>query len=48
MIPLLKPLADDGWAVGLASSFILYTLLTRLFPARRRTLAPSPAESAPA
>ena len=48
MIPLLKPLADYGWAVGLASSFILYTLLTRLFPASRRTSAPAPAEGAAA
>ena len=28
LIPFLKPLADYGWAVGLASSLVLYTLLS--------------------
>jgi NCS1 family nucleobase:cation symporter-1 len=28
VIPFLKPLADYGWAVGLASSLLLYVLLT--------------------
>jgi NCS1 family nucleobase:cation symporter-1 len=28
MIPFLKPLADYGWAVGLASSFLLYAALS--------------------
>jgi NCS1 family nucleobase:cation symporter-1 len=28
LIPFLKPLADYGWAVGLASAMILYTLLS--------------------
>ncbi|MEV6212716.1 cytosine permease, partial [Kitasatospora sp. NPDC051914] len=27
LIPLLKPLADYGWAVGFASSLALYTAL---------------------
>ncbi|MFJ5217315.1 NCS1 family nucleobase:cation symporter-1 [Streptomyces sp. NPDC088354] len=35
MIPFLKPLADYGWAVGLAASLIAYLLLTRLAPDRR-------------
>ncbi|MFI1151689.1 NCS1 family nucleobase:cation symporter-1 [Streptomyces sp. NPDC020817] len=29
LIPLLKPLADYGWAVGLAASLLLYTALMR-------------------
>ncbi|MEU4032144.1 NCS1 family nucleobase:cation symporter-1 [Streptomyces anulatus] len=29
LIPFLKPLADYGWAVGLASSLLLYVALTR-------------------
>lgn len=29
LIPLLKPLADYGWAVGLVSSFVLYSALMR-------------------
>ncbi|MER6735793.1 NCS1 family nucleobase:cation symporter-1 [Streptomyces puniciscabiei] len=28
IIPLLKPLADYGWAVGLASALLVYTLLS--------------------
>ncbi len=28
LIPFLKPLADYGWAVGLASALLLYTLLS--------------------
>ena len=28
LIPFLKPLADYGWAVGLASAMILYTLFS--------------------
>ncbi|MDH6580589.1 NCS1 family nucleobase:cation symporter-1 [Kitasatospora sp. MAP5-34] len=28
LIPLLKPLADYGWAVGFASALLLYTLLS--------------------
>lgn len=34
LIPFLKPLADYGWAVGLASSLTLYTVLS--LDARRR------------
>ena len=37
LIPFLKPLADYGWAVGLASAVILYTVLTRAFPAEEET-----------
>ncbi|GAA4623408.1 NCS1 family nucleobase:cation symporter-1 [Actinoallomurus vinaceus] len=48
MIPMLKPLADYGWAVGLASAFVLYILLTRLFPATGRAVTPAPVEGAPA
>ncbi|MFJ5218502.1 NCS1 family nucleobase:cation symporter-1 [Streptomyces sp. NPDC088354] len=33
LIPPLRPLADYGWAVGLATSFVLYVLL--MWPARR-------------
>jgi NCS1 family nucleobase:cation symporter-1 len=29
LIPFLKPLADYGWAVGLASALLLHLLLTR-------------------
>ncbi|MEV0844817.1 NCS1 family nucleobase:cation symporter-1 [Streptomyces sp. NPDC049954] len=29
LIPFLKPLADYGWAVGFATSLLLYVLLTR-------------------
>jgi NCS1 family nucleobase:cation symporter-1 len=47
LIPLLKPLADYGWAVGLASAFLLYILLTRLFPATGRAMTAAP-EGAPA
>jgi NCS1 family nucleobase:cation symporter-1 len=32
MIPLLKPLADYGWAVGLGSALLLYTTLMRVVP----------------
>jgi NCS1 family nucleobase:cation symporter-1 len=35
VIPFLKPLADYGWAVGLAASFLGYLLLSRLAPGRR-------------
>jgi NCS1 family nucleobase:cation symporter-1 len=35
LIPFLKPLADYGWAVGLAASLVVYFLLTRLAPDRR-------------
>ncbi len=34
MIPFLKPLADYGWAVGLAGAMAVYTALTRLGPRR--------------
>lgn len=30
LIPFLKPLADYGWAIGLASSLLVYVTLTRL------------------
>ncbi|MEV7671922.1 NCS1 family nucleobase:cation symporter-1 [Streptomyces sp. NPDC088752] len=33
LIPLLEPLADYGWAVGLAASLLLYTALMRRGPA---------------
>ncbi|MCZ4123765.1 NCS1 family nucleobase:cation symporter-1 [Streptomyces sp. H39-S7] len=36
MIPFLKPLADYGWAVGLGSALILYTVL--MHPLLRRTV----------
>lgn len=36
MIPFLKPLADYGWAVGLGSALVLYTLL--MHPLLRRTV----------
>ena len=32
IIPFLKPLADYGWAVGLAASLLAYFLLTRFVP----------------
>jgi NCS1 family nucleobase:cation symporter-1 len=32
LIPVLKPLADYGWAVGLAVALGLYVLLMRVFP----------------
>ncbi|MCO6003665.1 NCS1 family nucleobase:cation symporter-1 [Actinoallomurus purpureus] len=48
LIPPLKPLADYGWAVGLASALLLYVLLTRLFPATGRAVTPAPVEGAPA
>ncbi|MEV6650893.1 NCS1 family nucleobase:cation symporter-1 [Streptomyces sp. NPDC051219] len=34
LIPFLKPLADYGWAVGLASALVLYTVL--MLPERSR------------
>ncbi len=34
LVPLLKPLADYGWAVGLTTSLVLHTALTRLVPPR--------------
>ncbi|MFF7215371.1 NCS1 family nucleobase:cation symporter-1 [Streptomyces sp. NPDC008238] len=34
LIPFLKPLADYGWAVGLAASLLVYALLSRLAPQR--------------
>ncbi|MFF6832747.1 cytosine permease [Streptomyces sp. NPDC012438] len=40
LIPFLEPLADYGWAVGLAASLLLYTALMR-----RGTAARSPARS---
>ncbi|MDF9816458.1 NCS1 family nucleobase:cation symporter-1 [Streptomyces sp. SPB162] len=36
MIPFLKPLADYGWAVGLGSALVLYTVL--MHPLLRRTV----------
>jgi NCS1 family nucleobase:cation symporter-1 len=30
LVPFLKPLADYGWAVGLASSLVLYVVLMRI------------------
>ncbi|MFF4649238.1 NCS1 family nucleobase:cation symporter-1 [Streptomyces sp. NPDC001380] len=43
LVPLLKPLADYGWAVGLASALVLYLALSRLAPeARRRPAAAQP------
>ncbi|MBM9507032.1 NCS1 family nucleobase:cation symporter-1 [Actinacidiphila acididurans] len=35
VIPFLKPLADYGWAVGLGTSLLLYTLFTAVAPPRR-------------
>ncbi|WP_431964123.1 NCS1 family nucleobase:cation symporter-1 [Actinacidiphila sp. bgisy160] len=35
LIPFLKPLADYGWAVGLAASLVVHVLLSRLAPDRR-------------
>ncbi|WP_157531671.1 MULTISPECIES: hypothetical protein [unclassified Kitasatospora] len=32
LIPLLKPLADYGWAVGFGAALLLYTALMRLAP----------------
>jgi NCS1 family nucleobase:cation symporter-1 len=32
VIPFLQPLADYGWAVGLASALALYVVFTRLAP----------------
>lgn len=37
LIPFLKPLADNGWAVGLGSSMLLYVVLS----ARRGAAAAS-------
>ncbi|MEU0083022.1 NCS1 family nucleobase:cation symporter-1 [Streptomyces sp. NPDC006274] len=34
LIPFLRPLADYGWAVGLATSLVLYLTLMRLRPRR--------------
>lgn len=34
LIPLLEPLADYSWAVGLGSSLLLYVLLMRVSPPR--------------
>ncbi|GAB2589109.1 NCS1 family nucleobase:cation symporter-1 [Streptomyces capparidis] len=39
LIPALKPLADYGWAVGFASSLVLYALLSRLAPHRQEPTA---------
>ena len=39
LIPFLKPLADYGWAVGLASSFLLYAALSLNSRTRTRTSA---------
>ncbi|NBM21135.1 NCS1 family nucleobase:cation symporter-1 [Streptomyces sp. GC420] len=38
LIPFLKPLADYGWAVGLASSLLLYTAL--MWKERQQPVAP--------
>ncbi|MCQ4079384.1 NCS1 family nucleobase:cation symporter-1 [Streptomyces sp. RB6PN25] len=43
MISFLKPLADYGWAVGLACALVLYTGLTRLAPAGQMAGGPTPA-----
>lgn len=40
VVPFLKPLADYGWAVGLAASLLLYTALMR-----RRGASPSSSRS---
>ncbi|GJF33666.1 hypothetical protein KNE206_63660 [Kitasatospora sp. NE20-6] len=37
LIPLLKPLADYGWAVGVSSSLAIYTLSS--IGSRSRTVA---------
>lgn len=34
IIPALRPLADYGWAVGLASALLIYLALGRVFPQR--------------
>ena len=36
LIPFLQPLADYGWAVGLAASLLVYMLLNSLSPPRDR------------
>ncbi|GAA1906321.1 NCS1 family nucleobase:cation symporter-1 [Streptantibioticus ferralitis] len=42
LIPFLKPLADYGWAVGVASALVLYVILTRAAPAVRSVDAAEP------
>ncbi len=42
LIPLLKPLADYGWAVGLGSALLLYVALSASTPARRGRVEASP------
>ncbi|MEV6794311.1 NCS1 family nucleobase:cation symporter-1 [Streptomyces sp. NPDC051320] len=37
LVPFLKPLADYGWAIGLASSLVLYTVLMMSTGAARRS-----------
>ena len=39
IIPLLKPLADYSWVVGLIASFVAYVGLTMAFPSREMTAA---------
>jgi NCS1 family nucleobase:cation symporter-1 len=40
LIPVLKPLYDYGWMVGLAIGFVVYVLLTLPAARRARTVAP--------
>jgi nucleobase:cation symporter-1, NCS1 family len=40
LIPFLKPLADYGWAVGLAGALVMYVVLSRMAPAGRPVGAP--------
>ncbi|MFC5665258.1 NCS1 family nucleobase:cation symporter-1 [Kitasatospora misakiensis] len=47
LIPFLQPLADYGWAVGVASSLLLYVAFTRLAPPTER-VAPIAAGAATA
>ncbi|MGV9279011.1 hypothetical protein [Streptomyces sp. NPDC003730] len=41
-VPLLEPLADYGWAVGLGTSLLLYLALTLLPATRPGTVQESP------
>jgi NCS1 family nucleobase:cation symporter-1 len=42
IIPVLKPLADYSWVVGLVVSFLVYGVLTMVAPGRQRSAEPAP------
>lgn len=43
LIPLLKPLYDYSWAIGLAAAFLTYLVLSRPAPRREPVVRPEPA-----